>query len=84
MAVFSLNPNDAIAPNNVALADKLRALADEVEGGACGKLRHIVVLFNGDVEEPLRCYGLPATNAEVVGIVEYAKFDFMRPDGQED
>lgn len=78
MSVVELLPNKAIAVGNEQLADRLLELAECIRSGDIEAVERVVVLVERVEEnEYPRCYGRPTTNAELVGLLEYAKASIM-------
>lgn len=76
MSVVSLLPNDALCVSAVGLVARVRDLADRLEGGEFGEVERMIVVVDAPEIDCL-CYGRPTSNAELVGLLEWAKAKTM-------
>lgn len=74
MSVVSLVPNNALAVSVADLASRIREMADRIEGGEFGDMERVVFVMEGLDSIDYRVYGRQCSKAELVGILEYAKF----------
>lgn len=77
--VVRLLTNNALAIDPAELAERLRALASEIELGECGQVERVCVLLNGE-NFACRSYGRAGNRAELIGILEYAKAAIIQGD----
>lgn len=76
MSVVSLLPNNALCVNAADLAARMRDLADRLEAGEFDEVERMIVVVDAPVIDCL-CYGRPTSNAELVGLLEWAKAKTM-------
>jgi len=72
-------PPSGLAVTNRQLAERLRGLADEVEGGEWGDIDHVVAVIDGPTLEHV-VYGHVCSRATTVGMLTYAIHNIMHPD----
>lgn len=75
--VVTLIPNNALAIDAKELAQRVRQLADRIEDGQFGDLERVIVLLDAGSHVCNRVYGRQCSHAELVGLLEYAKFSIM-------
>lgn len=75
--IVSLVPNKALCTDNAQIAQRLEEVADKIRAGEWPNLQRVVLVFDTAEDVEQRCYGQPTTNAEMVGVLEYAKRKVM-------
>lgn len=75
--IVSLVPNKALCTDNAQIAQRLEEVAAKIRAGEWPHLRRVLLIFDADDDVEQRCYGQPTTNAEMVGVLEYAKRKVM-------
>lgn len=71
--VAYLIPNNSLCVDGEALADRLRAIADEIELGHHGAIERVCLVIEADGEVENLCIGRPTEAARLVGLLEWAK-----------
>jgi len=76
--VVELFPNNAICVDQQAIAERLHKLADQIGAGeAGGEVARVCVVIQGNDLLDCLCYGQPTENMMLVGLLEWAKAQFM-------
>ncbi len=79
MSVVNLIPNNALAVDPAALADRIRGFADRLVAGEYGEIERVCIVFETAEVVGKRTYGRPTTNMELLGLLEYAKNSVLNP-----
>lgn len=77
MAVVELVPNTSLCVDVAQIAERLHCLANRITEGEFPILERIVVVLDTEHRVKSRVYGRPTTNMELVGLLEYAKFNVL-------
>lgn len=75
--VVELLPNNALCVDQPALAERLHALADRIGAGELGGIDTVCVILSAPTASFHQVYGRNLCNAELVGLMEYAKARVM-------
>lgn len=78
--VLRIVPNNALCVDPAEIAERLERLAARIRAGEFEGIERAVVLIDAAADCHF-LYGRPTTHAYLVGLLEYAKLDVMRPAG---
>lgn len=75
--VISLLPSNALATDAKQIADRVADIAESIRAGEWKGLERVIVIFEDAGAMDYRCFGRTTTNAEFVGLLQFAQRKVM-------